>query len=801
MKIGKLHNRTLIFVALAATVGTALSVASFLAATDRERDRVTAEFDRRVGNREVYLRNGIDAHLDLLHSIRGLFAALQQVRRHEFGRFFKHNLEWRKSITYIRWLPRVLQERRAAFEAAVRAKSQPGFQITEADEQGRRFRAKRREQYFPTLFVEPFEGNEACLGIDWSVDRRYRSTMDKARDSGKAAALTRIVTDNAIDNNYACCIFLPIYRNGLLPETVKERRDALTGFVTIRLHVATMVKESLANLNMGNIRVHLYDETIIDDRHLLFQSCSGKEDPDHERMIRSGTYRSTTFDVADRRWTLLCHPSSEYFASQKTYQPRWVLACGLLLTSLGVGYMLTVANRTAEIRRLVVERTGELAATNEALRFQVEQRKQSEHNLQESEMRHRTLYESSTDAIMLTTPENGFLACNPATVKLFGCADEKEFISNHPATTSPTRQPDGRLSEEKSMEMMATAMEKGSHFFEWKHRRFDGQEFDATVLLTRMKLNDRQVLHATVRDTTEQQVLQAQLVQAQKLESLGQLSAGIAHEINTPIQYVGDNIRFLEDGFREIMAALHEHGRLVEAVRKQAVTENLLREIGEVFEAVDVDYLRKEIPAAVSQSLEGVGRVSEIVLAMKQFSHPGGENKVPADINKAISSTIIIARNEWKYVAEMETDFAEDMPPVPVLLGDFNQVILNIIVNAAQAIGECNGNGDGEKGTIGFATRLDGDNVEIRISDTGGGIPAEIGDRIFDPFFTTKEVGKGTGQGLAISHSVIVEKHGGTLTFETELGAGTTFILRLPLENENAQDDSAEQFVEYADGK
>ncbi len=457
---------------------------------------------------------------------------------------------------------------------------------------------------------------------------------------------------------------------------------------------------------------------------------------------------------------------------------------------------LELAEHRDNLGRLVAERTAELAAANEDLRSQMEQRKQSEHDLRESETRHRTLYEFSTDAIMLATPESGFFACNPAAVKLFGCVDEKELTSTSPAAASPARQPDGRPSGEKALEMMATAMEKGSHSFEWKHKRSDGQEFDATVLLTRMELNGRQVLQATVRDITEQRNLQAQLVQAQKLESLGQLSAGIAHEINTPTQYVGDNIRFLEDGFREIMAALREHGRLIEAVKEQSVTEGLLREIGEAFEAVDLDYLRKEIPAAISQSLEGVERVSEIVRAMKQFSHPGGEEKTPADINGAISSTVTVARNEWKYVAEMETDFDENLPPVPVLLGDFNQVILNIIVNAAQAIGERNG--DGEKGMISISTRPNGDWAEVRIRDTGGGIPDEIADRIFDPFFTTKEVGKGTGQGLAISHSVIVEKHGGTIDFETEPGVGTTFILRLPLDAGNAQGDPAQQPVECA---
>jgi signal transduction histidine kinase len=165
---------------------------------------------------------------------------------------------------------------------------------------------------------------------------------------------------------------------------------------------------------------------------------------------------------------------------------------------------------------------------------------------------------------------------------------------------------------------------------------------------------------------------------------------------------------------------------------------------------------------------------------MKDFSHPGGEEKVSADLNKAIESTITVARNEWKYVADMVVDFDPNLPDVPCFIGDINQVILNIMVNAAHAIGDLVAAGNLAKGTITVQTRRVDDAVEIRIKDTGGGIPEAIRSKIFDPFFTTKEVGRGTGQGLAIAHSVVVEKHGGTLTFETEIGRGSTFIIRLP---------------------
>ncbi len=201
-------------------------------------------------------------------------------------------------------------------------------------------------------------------------------------------------------------------------------------------------------------------------------------------------------------------------------------------------------------------------------------------------------------------------------------------------------------------------------------------------------------------------------------------------------------------------------------------------------EEADLDFLMEEIPPALEQALTGIERVSKIVRAMKEFSHPGSEEKNAVDINRAIENTITVARNEWKYVAEMKLDLAPDLPLVPCLVGEFNQVILNIIVNAAQAIAGVVGDNSGRKGLITVTTRNADGWAEIRVSDTGPGIPPEAQARIFDPFFTPKDVGKGTGQGLALAHSVIVDKHGGALTFETEEGKGTTFIIRIPLSKE-----------------
>jgi PAS domain S-box-containing protein len=281
-------------------------------------------------------------------------------------------------------------------------------------------------------------------------------------------------------------------------------------------------------------------------------------------------------------------------------------------------------------------------------------------------------------------------------------------------------------------------------------------------------------------DITERSLLEDQFRQAQRLESVGQLAAGIAHEINTPTQYIGDNVRFLKDAFLDLKGLLATYGRLLVAAQESTLSGETAQEIAKEADQTDAVYLLDEIPKAIEQTLEGVTRVSTLVSAMKEFSHPGTKEKVLLDLNHAIQSTITVARNEWKYVAEMETDFDPSLPFVQCQPGEFNQVILNLIVNAAHAIADVVAKGGVEKGKIRIQTRNCTDYAEIRVEDTGTGIPEKVRARIFDPFFTTKEIGKGTGQGLSIARSVVVDKHHGTIHFETAEGKGTTFIIRLP---------------------
>lgn len=255
---------------------------------------------------------------------------------------------------------------------------------------------------------------------------------------------------------------------------------------------------------------------------------------------------------------------------------------------------------------------------------------------------------------------------------------------------------------------------------------------------------------------------QGELLQAQKLTAIGQLAAGVAHEINTPMQFISDNLSFLAESFRDLLALAEGSGGS--------------RDLD------DLSYLREEVPRAIEQTRDGIQRVIGIVQAMKSFSHPSSGHKELTDLHECLDSTALVASHAWKYVANLQQDYDRSCPPVPLIRDEFNQVILNLLVNAADAIGDTLQPGvDATRGTITLRTRRLPQAVEIQVQDTGSGIPEAIRFKVFDPFFTTKGVGKGSGQGLAIAYAIIVGKHGGEIGVDSEPGKGATFWIRLPL--------------------
>ncbi len=312
-----------------------------------------------------------------------------------------------------------------------------------------------------------------------------------------------------------------------------------------------------------------------------------------------------------------------------------------------------------------------------------------------------------------------------------------------------------------------------------------GEKILVSGSITSLKSADENTVGFVIvfQNITEKQKVEAQTMLSQKMVAIGQLAAGIAHEINTPIQYVGDNIKFLGKAFSKYSETLAVCQQVIHDHLEKPITQDDLDQLDELSRQKKVSYYATEIPNAIQESLDGTERVRKIVLAMREFSHPSEKGKKLSDINHGIETTIVISRNEWKYCADLETDLDQDLPLVYCQIDEINQVVLNMIVNAAQAIQEKLPPASDQKGKILISTRKKEDKVHIIIQDTGSGVAQEIIERIFDPFFTTKGVGKGTGQGLSMAHNIIVEKHHGLIGVESEPGQGTTFTIELPVDS------------------
>jgi signal transduction histidine kinase len=286
----------------------------------------------------------------------------------------------------------------------------------------------------------------------------------------------------------------------------------------------------------------------------------------------------------------------------------------------------------------------------------------------------------------------------------------------------------------------------------------------------------REKLEELARERSEKLLeAQRQVLQGEKLASVGRLAAGVAHEINTPIQYVGDNLHAISDFLVDLEAVVTKYREIVGLIKQTDAAQELVQKAETAEQEHDLDFVLADAPKAVSQALDGVQRVAKIVRAMKDFSHVKSAASSGVDLNRCLESTLTVARNEYKYHADLKTDFGE-LPLVECYPSELNQVFLNLLINAAHAIEDT-----GQRGLITVSTRGDGQWVEVTIADTGKGIPKDIRDKVYDPFFTTKEVGKGTGQGLYIARQIVVVKHGGSLDFESEVGKGTTFRIRIPL--------------------
>ncbi len=397
-----------------------------------------------------------------------------------------------------------------------------------------------------------------------------------------------------------------------------------------------------------------------------------------------------------------------------------------------------------------------------------------------AEKRHRMIAEIASDGIVTFNRTGTIQFANGSAGGIFGSA-ASELIGS-PFTDLVPDFMRVRLGDTEPIVTQTSAQARS-----WAPIELSGQHRSGRSMLLEVSfaesVEDTQepLITAVVRDITERKARDSQRSHIQKLESIGQLAAGVAHEINTPVQYIGDNLRFIQTAFQAIEHTLDSYRQSYAELRQASCGEKLDR-VSAPSEAPDLEYLIQEAPQAIEQAIEGTERVAEIVRALKEFSHPGSRDAAPVDLNHLLENTVLVCRNKWKYVAEMRTDLDATLPPVRCLAGELSQVFLNLIVNAADAIASAVQNHPERKGELLVSSRFDWPFAEVRVSDNGTGIPKDVETKVFDPFFTTKGVGSGTGQGLSIAYAIVTRKHGGTIGFQTEAGVGTSFIVRLPIE-------------------
>lgn len=409
-------------------------------------------------------------------------------------------------------------------------------------------------------------------------------------------------------------------------------------------------------------------------------------------------------------------------------------------------------------------------------------RKEAELNVQRIADQLQALFHASIDGICCV--EDGVVVeCNPIAPKIYGFENESELIGKSVLDFSPEYQSDGTRSTDKLKRVNREVQVNHKINFEWTHQRPDGSHFDVDVSLFRIENDQRNRLYSFVRDISERKELERQLTQSQRLESIGQLAAGVAHEINTPMQCIFSNVEYLERGLGKVFDLLGQYRNLRETEELPEAIQNEL-EVAE--RRCRLAKVQTNINEAVADAADGSRRVIEIVRAMKTMSHPGTVNKVATPLNDLIQDALVLSKNRWKTLAEMEIDLDESIGEIPLLPAQMSQVVLNLLVNATDAISDKLGQEPSELGKITVRSRCEEPWAIVEITDSGAGMSDAVQKRIFDPFFTTKEVGKGSGQGLAITFEV-VRSHQGKITVDSEPGVGTTFRIYLPIDQNSSE--------------
>ncbi len=601
-----------------------------------------------------------------------------------------------------------------------------------------------------------FRAHQTADLINFDTTDLIRRKLMQAAQENMIVCLPTISTWQCSDQSST--LILPLYEKDYFDAPNVDRMSRLKGWVAMAVDLETLIELNEQYLMDGEqISLQYISPESIENNHVLLENLQ-------VNLNQSNTF--STHHMAGGVWAVQISNTSSTQSSIVLLLLNSIFAAAVIISLLFSGLLGASISSHQHAMQII---------------------KIKSKALDESEHRTREILDTANEAFFACNFSGHIVDWSKQAQRLFGYRTDQIIGQTISQTILPTTSKQDTTHGGLRKILAGSPEDEGSgQRIELEARDANGRLFPIELSIAPMKTTEGFVFNAFAHDITSRKELQTQLAHAQKLESIGELAAGIAHEINTPTQYVGDNTRFLKDAFEELDQAQTALLQYINETKNDPVSQSphfqkLLSEL----ESLDLEFLHEEIPSAITQTLDGIQRVAEIVRSMKNFAHPGTETKQLSDLNQAIKSTTVVSRNVWKYVSDLKLDLDPNLPKVNCTPGEINQVILNLIVNAAHAIEDKQKlKGSESMGTIEIRTKHDGENVIIQVIDTGNGIDQTIRERIYDPFTTTKQVGRGTGQGLAIARTVIVDKHQGQISFQTEEGVGTTFTIVLPVDSE-----------------